>query len=69
MVLPLKVSCASVQKCDDEEHRIEVGDDASGTNDGTPGQTHEPVGDVVGLAAVLPEATCKKTIPNKCMSE
>ena len=54
-----------MQKCDDEEHWIEVGDDAGGTNDGAPSQTHEPVGDIVGLATIFPPAAREETIAKK----
>lgn len=65
MNVPLKVPCASVKKCDDEEHGIKVWNDASGTNDSAPSQAHEPVGDIVGLAAIFPPTTGEKTIAEK----
>jgi len=52
-----------MQKCNNEEHGIKVWDDAGGTNDGAPGQTHEPVCDIIGLAAIFPPTTSEKTIP------
>jgi hypothetical protein len=58
-----------MQKCDNEEHGVEVGDDASGTDDGTPSQTHEPVGDIVGLATISPPTTGEKSISDKQMDE
>ena len=65
MGLPLKVSCAAMQKCDNEEHGIKIWDDTSGANDGAPSQTHEPVGDIVRFAAIFPPTAGEKTIPNK----
>ena len=54
-----------MQKCDDEEHGIEVGNDAGCTNNGTPSQTHGPVGNIVGFTTVRPPATGEKTVTRK----
>jgi hypothetical protein len=54
-----------MQKCDNEEHGIEIWDDTGGTDDSAPSQTHEPVGDIVGLAAILPPTAGEKTISKK----
>jgi len=67
--LPLKIACAPVQECDNKEHGIEIGDDAGSTNDSTPSQTHEPVGDIVGLAAIFPPTAGEETIANKSISD
>ena len=40
----------------DEEYGVEVGDDGRGADACAPGEAHDPVGDVVGLAAVRPPA-------------
>jgi len=57
-----------MQKCDNEEHGIEIGYDASGTNDSAPSQTHEPVGDIVGLATIFPPTAREEAIANKRIS-
>lgn len=51
-----------MQKDNDEEHGVEVWNDAGSANDSTPGQAHRPVGDVVGLAGICPPTAGKQTI-------
>jgi len=51
-----------VEENDDEEDRVEVGNDGSATDDGTPCERHDPVGNVVGLAAICPEAAGKEAV-------
>jgi len=63
--VPLKVTSASMQESDNEEHGIEVGYNASSANDSTPRQTHCPVSNVVRLAAILPPAAGEKAIAAK----
>ena len=58
-----------MQKCDNEEHRIEIWNDASSTDDSTPSQAHEPVGDIIRLAAIFPPTAGEKTVSNKGMSK
>jgi hypothetical protein len=54
-----------MQQCNNEEHGIEIRDNAGCTNDGAPSQTHKPVGDIVRLAAIFPPTTGEKTVTNK----
>ena len=46
----------------DEEHGVEVGDDGRGADDCAPGEALDPVGNVVGLAAVCPEAAGEQLV-------
>jgi len=64
----LKVPCTSVQECDNEEHGIEIRNDASSADDSAPSQTHEPVGDIVGLAAIFPPTASEETIPMRSLN-
>lgn len=62
--IPLEVTRTTVEKDDDEEHGVEVRDDAGSANDGSPCQTHCPVGNVIGFSGVRPPAAGKQTITN-----
>ena len=46
----------------DEEDGVEVRDDGRRADDGAPGEALDPVGDVVGLAAVCPEAAGEELV-------
>ena len=64
-VLPLtalEIASASVEEDDDEEDGVEVRDDGGSADDGAPGEAHDPVGDVVGLAGEGPPSTRQKTV-------
>ena len=60
--VPFKVATATVDQDDDEEDRVEVRDGRAGALAETPGQAHDPVGDVVRLARVRPPAVDKQTV-------
>ena len=45
--LPLKVASTPVDEDGDEEDAVEIRDRSGGTNDGTPEEAHDPIGDVV----------------------
>lgn len=64
----LEVAGTSVEEHTDEEDGVEVGDDGRGADDGAPGETHGPVGDVVGFAGVGPEAAGQKTVSKRMKS-
>lgn len=51
-----------MEKDDNEEHGVEVGDNGRGSDNGAPGEGHGPVGDVVGLAAELPPSRSEQAV-------
>jgi len=64
-VLPraaFKVTAATMDEDDNEEDRVEVGDGGGSSNDGTPHEGHDPVGDVVGFARPCPPAGGKEAV-------
>ena len=52
----------------DEEHGVEVRDYGRGADDGAPGEALDPVGDVVGLAAVRPETAGEELVSEEEVS-
>ena len=59
--LPLKVASTPVDEDGDEEDAVEIRDGSGGTNDGTPEEAHDPIGDIVlmtpnvGLSTIYSE--------------
>lgn len=45
--VPFKIASASMHEYSDEEYGIKVRNRRSGANNETPGQAHDPVGDIV----------------------
>jgi len=62
LVASLKVTGTTMEKDDDEEHGVEVGDDGCGSDDGPPCEGHGPIGDVVGFAAELPPSRSQQAV-------
>jgi len=60
--IPFKVTSATVNENDDEEHRVEVGDNTGSSDNSAPCQAHGPVSNVIGFARVCPAATSEQAV-------